>query len=311
MSGARGPQRIFHIHQTSSLTTELRSFLVDCQARNLSPNTRRYYEQKLIPLIQFLTGMGVTDADQVEAGHLRTWLVRLQNSGHNPGGVHGHYRAMKVFFRWLCSEGVISRCPVDRIRSPRVPDQLLEPASIESVKALLATCAGTASLDLRDRALIMALLDSGCRASEFVGLRLGDLDRRSGAVLIRQAKGGRHRVTFVGSKTLRAINRYLRTRVQKQPDSALFATKSEQPMTYSCLRDIIRRRSGRAGVTAPSLHSFRRAFAIGCLRNGADLVSLQRMMGHSSLTVLKLYLRQSEEDLKSVHSNTAPVDRLL
>ena len=163
----------------------------------------------------------------------------------------------------------------------------------------------------RDRAIVLCLWDSGCRASEFVALSYEDCDIKTGALLVRSGKGRKPRVTFLGARSRRDLLRYLRFRGDIGTAAPLFATKTGSRMCYSTLRDVIRRRAREAGIAAPSLHAFRRGFALDSLRNGADVYSIQRMMGHTSLTVLRRYLRQTQDDLQQVHETSGPVDRLL
>ena len=105
--------------------------------------------------------------------------------------------------------------------------------------------------------------------------------------------------------------RYMRHRQDVGPSTPLWVTVRGTRLTYSGLRQIVRRRATKAGVPVPSLHSFRRAFALYALRNGADIYSLQRLMGHSDLTVLRRYLKQTEADLQEAHRKAGPVDNLL
>jgi len=103
------------------------------------------------------------------------------------------------------------------------------------------------------------------------------------------------------------VMRYLRHGI----DGALWQTGQRTRLTYSGLRQIMRKRAKRAGIAAPSLHSFRRAFAINSLRNGIDIISLQRILGHSDLSVIQRYLAQTTDDLAKAHSATSPVDKML
>jgi integrase/recombinase XerD len=97
---------------------------------------------------------------------------------------------------------------------------------------------------------------------------------------------------------------------QIEPDASLWVTREAKRLSYTGLRDILRRRAARVGVEAPTLHSFRRTFAILCLRRGVDIFSLQRLMGHSDLTVLRRYLAQTQEDLRKAHQKASPADEL-
>ena len=173
---------------------------------------------------------------------------------------------------------------------------------------MLATCERRTFTGDRDRAAMLALLDTGARASEFTALDVGDVNQGTGAVLIRHGKGDKSRVTFLGAKARRELARYLRRRGEQSPSAPLWATKTGARLTYHGLRSVVQRRARAAGVRAPGLHDFRRAFALLALRGGVDLVSLQRLMGHSGLDVLRRYLAQTEADLRAAHAKGAPVD---
>jgi len=160
----------------------------------------------------------------------------------------------------------------------------------------------------------MTLLDTGLRAAEVTALNAADLDLRDGAIIVRHSKSRKPRAVFVGKQARRALSTYLRRRGVPHPDEPLWLAHSSAGeggrLSYSGLRDIVRRRARRAGVVPPTLHSFRRAFAIMMLRAGADLISLSRMMGHGSLPVLMRYLKQERGDLDRVHAACSPVDRI-
>ena len=296
----------------SGLDFDVQSFLIDRRARGLAEGTIGYYECKLAYLQVYLAQRGIDRVEHVTAHTLRSFLVAFGQT-HRPGGVKALYRAVSAFFRWyeLEAEPQDWRNPIRRVRPPRVAEEPLEPAKIEVIKAMLRTCRGKALADRRDKAILLALLDTGARARELTELKLGDVDLRTGSVLVRRGKGGKPRTVFLGKKTLRAYLAYLRARRSMEPSSPGFATLSGDPLSYSGLREVVRRRAGVAGVAAPSLHSFRRAFALACLRNNMDVYSLQRLMGHADLTVLKRYLAQTDQDLARAHASSAPVDRLL
>ena len=137
------------------------------------------------------------------------------------------------------------------------------------------------------------------------------MDLATGTVRVRHGKGGKGRVTFLGKKAMRMLKKYLEDRQGISEDEPLWISTHDQRMAYGGLRSLVRRRAKAAGVPAPTLHSFRRAFAINSLRNGADVYSLQRLMGHSDLTMLRRYLKQTEGDLHEAHRKAGPVDNML
>ncbi len=287
------------------LDLDVRAFLIDCGARNLSPNTLRIYRVNLLAFQQWLD---VKDAATVTSDYVRRFLLYLQET-RNAGGTHQAYRVLKTFFRWLVAEDVIGASPVARVGAPRVPQEALEPANLDHLWAMAGTCErGTFTGD-RDRSVLLCLLDSGCRASEFVALNCDDVDLGTGAVRIRHGKGGKARTAFLGVKARKELVRYLRHR----PDTSgpLWVSHSGERLHYSGLREIVRRRARLAGVPAPSLHSFRRSFALLSLRGGMNVYALQKIMGHADLSVLRRYLAQTEQDLAAAHQAAGPVDHLL
>ncbi len=305
------PQRIFQIHTPNPLHNWVRDFLLDVRAANRTDATIGFYREKLKRFLTFLEGQGVTAPEAIGARQLRAFLVELAGE-RTAGGVHAHGRAVRAFVRFLVREEAIADNPLPKVRSPRVDQELLEPVSMATVEALLKTCDRSA-LGLRDKAMMLTLLDTGLRASELTALNIGDVDLDDGSVMVRRAKGRKGRVVFVGRQASRAIAAYLRTREDTAPLAPLWMAHHRNGertrLAYDGLRDTIKRRAKLANVKAPSLHSFRRAFALAMLRSGADVMSLSRMMGHGSLPVLQRYLKQLKEDLGDVHRQHSPVDK--
>ena len=124
---------------------------------------------------------------------------------------------MRAFLDWLEEEGELEMNPIRRVRPPKVPEEVLEPVSLDHVGAMLSACDRKAKLGCRDRALILGLLDTGARAGEMIALNVEDVDLSTSTVLIRSGKGRKPRVTFLGARSLRALMRYLRFRKVSSP----------------------------------------------------------------------------------------------
>ena len=268
-----------------------------------------FYADELRYLRDFLENQQVATVERITPTIVRGYLLHLAER-RNPGGVHAAYRAIRAFLRWYEREYELDDWanPIASVEAPRVPQKQLDPVPLSDVRAMLATCRRRTLTGDRHRAVLLALLDTGCRASEFVALNLDDVNLSSGAVIIRQGKGGKFRTAFLGAKTRREVVRYLRHREGAGP---LWVTVTGTRLTYAGLRQIVRRSAARAGISAPSLHSFRRAFALTCLRGGMNIYALQKLMGHSGLSVLRRYLQQTEADLRAAHEKAGPVDNLL
>lgn len=285
-------------------------FFVARRAEALATTTLNWYREKLEPFFIFCEARNVTTIEAIDAGLIREYLLHLEAAGHNPGGVHGHYRAVKAFLRWYEVEDAPDgwRNPIRKVKAPKVPEEILNPVSIEDVSRLVATCDGSKD-GLRDKAILLTLLDTGARATELRSFDLDDLDPVSGALTIKRGKGGKGRTVFLGQKSRRVVRAYLKARGGKP--GPLFVTRSHERLKYGGLRGILQRRSRMAGLEAvPSLHSFRRAFGLAMMRAGVDLLTLQRLLGHADLSVLRRYVKQNTDDLQVAHAQASPVDRL-
>ena len=294
----------------TDLLESVKSFLLTKQAAGVTPNTVRIYRSGLAHFRAWAEAQGITSPRHVTPDLIRRYLLHLAER-RNPGGQHMAYRVLKTFFRWYAQEYEPEgwRDPMRRVQPPKLPQDPLPPLSLANLQKMLATCAGRNFVDCRDRAVLLCLLDTGCRASEFIALDLADVDLATGAVHVRRGKGGKSRVTFVGAQARKALLAYLRYR--GNADGPLWVASDGHRLRFSGLRQIVRRRATKAGVPVPGLHAFRRAFAIGCLRGGVDLESLRRLLGHADFAVIRRYLAQTEDDLRAAHAKGGPVDRLL
>jgi integrase/recombinase XerC/integrase/recombinase XerD len=287
------------------------TYLLDCQARNLSPNTTDIYQIELRLLAEYLSSCSVYDVAKITTEQLRAYFTNLATR-RVPGGVHGAFRSTRAFLNWWEREfepPPTWRNPISRLSAPRINTEPRAGIPMEDVRKLLLTCEKTL-VGQRDRAIILTLLDTGLRKSEFVSLMMGDIDLPTGIIHLPRGKGGKSRVVFVGLAARKEIMKYLRKRKAFDLNSPLWINKDNQTLTPAGLRQMIRRRSQIAGIKDPALHSFRRTFAIQCLRNGMDLVTLARLMGHANVSILQRYLKLVEDDLAAAHASKGPVDHL-
>ena len=308
MSATDGKHRLFIVPR-SELGACIDAFLVDCQARALSARTTDLYAYKLRALRGFAQIHDLRTLQDLTPDLLRRFLVDLAESGHNPGGCHVHFRVVRTFLNWAWAEYELpGAVPISRVRAPKLEQRALDPVPISDLRAMLACCDRTFTGE-RDAAMLLTLLDTGARASEFLSLDLQDVNTTTGAVIIRKGKGGKFRTVFLGARARRAVLRYLR-RIG-EGGGALWLTVQAGRLSYAGLRQAVLRRAVKAAVPVPSLHSFRRAFALACLRGGMDVYSLQKLMGHADLSVLRRYLQQTEADLQAAHAKSGPVNHLL
>ncbi|NLF02858.1 MAG: tyrosine-type recombinase/integrase [Anaerolineales bacterium] len=283
-------------------------FLVDRRSRQLSHRTTAWYAEKLGTFERYATENHCEDLMEVTSTLVRQYLLYLRGR-HNAGGTHGHYRALRALLNWFEQEYEPTQWknPMRKVHAPKVPSLIMEPVPLSDIATMLECCPSDTILGLRDQALLLFLLDTGTRAQECLDLCLGDVSLDTGTCQILCGKGSKSRAVFLCDRSRDALQRYLDARSVADPLLPLWATKLGTRLRYAGLREIVRRRSRQAGVPAPSIHSFRRAFALSCLRQGMDVYSLQRLMGHSDLTVLRRYLAQTSDDLQQAHAKFGPV----
>ncbi len=296
----------------SNLWLAYDSFILSLQAAHRTPRTVEYYEEKLRPFVDWLEERHVTEVAGIKPDHIRTFLLEREQAGRAPLTVHHHAATIKAWCNFLVNEDLLADSPMRKVKMPKLNQEILPAFSPEEVRKLLA-----ATRDPRDSAIVLCLLDSGCRASEFVALNVGDVDLKSGAVKIRLGKGRKDRIAFLGAKARKALVKYLLARGAAKPDEPLWLLKSpgkqltEEGLSRNALRFLLERLGQRAEVEHCHPHTFRRSFALWSLRAGMNIFALQQIMGHSDLSVLRRYLALVEEDLEDAHRKYGAVDTML
>jgi site-specific recombinase XerD len=288
---------------------DIEIFMRDCRSRSLSHHTVAYYRRQLTFFQAYCESLEVQKTEDITADLLRQYLISLEEK-HNPGGRHARYRAVKVFMLWFEREFEPENWsnPIQKVKPPKYSKEPIEGASIEQIRKLIDTC-DTSFIGLRDKAILMFLLDSGVRVQELLDLDITKvLD--SGAVLVDHGKGNKARVTYISNKTMKAVRKYLRNRGDDNP--ALWVTRTGTRIAKSTIQGMLVRRSKEAGIPVQSPHDFRRAFVLNMLRSGkVDVFSLKLLTGHTSLDVLGRYAAKVSEDAQRAHEDGSPVERLL
>lgn len=292
-----------------SFEHQLGGFLLSCKVDELSPDTIKYYSYTLGAFIKFSYELGVHRAQDVTTHHIRLFILSLQET-NIPISVHAYYRAVRRFFNWLIAEGLLDKSPMVNIRPPRIAKRKRSCFSDGDINNLLLLTSGNRFLEMRNRAMVLMLLDTGIRLSELANIQIGDIDFNRETIKIL-GKGNKERIVRVGKRTRKALIVYLLSRDDSHP--CLWITEERRPMTRYGVQSTIRVLCRRAGITdaKPGPHTFRHTAAISYLRNGGDIMTLKNMLGHSKLDMVQEYLSGLEdEDMLAVHRKASPVDRL-
>ncbi len=281
------------------------------RVRGLSENTVRGYRTDLSEYAAWCERGGV-DPLAVTRRELRSYLAELSRAGCSPRTVNRRLSALRGLYRWLDREGVCGCEAVLALASPKTPRGLPRTMSDADVRALLATCDETTSAGLRDRAALELLYATGGRVSEVAGLRVRDVDARSRQVRLF-GKGSKERIVPVYEVALDWVLRYLDegrpelvARSGSATDALLLSTRGN-PMSADALRTVFERHVGLAGLD-PGLtpHAMRHTFATELLTGGADLRSVQELLGHESLSTTQVYTHLSVERLRDAERRSHP-----
>jgi integrase/recombinase XerC len=264
--------------------------------RHASAHTVKSYREDLTQAVGFLQtqlpGSTLT-AQRVTPRLLRAYIAWLSEQGYARSTVARRLAAVRSWLRFLCRQGVIERNPADGLRGPRQEKRLPHFLPAADVTTLVAAPAPTA-LGSRDRAMLETLYSAGLRVSELVGLDLDDLDLDGGIVTVR-GKGKKERLALLGKQAKVAIRDWLTERsaletVAGKPATALFLNRFGQRLTVRSVARMLTKYLAQTGLdprTSP--HTLRHTFATHLLDNGADIRSVQELLGHRSLGTTQVY----------------------
>ncbi len=302
-----------------SVREALDEFLLDRRGRGLKPRTLEFYRAILEQFVTWLEAQGVADVSGIVPAVLRRFDEHLvafaAEHGWRPGagGLHAHARGRRAFLKFLEQEAWLPAGSAS-VRMPAYRSKHRPSFTPEDLARMVDDCSGRRrrySLEgKRDLTLVLLLADTGLRRAEAVSLNWGDVDLVTGAIMVTRTKGGRPRSVFVGPSTLRAIRRYRRTVPHELGDPLLQARIAGRRLASASLREVLRRMGRRVALPDLSPHQFRRFFATNALRGGIDLLALQRLLGHASVSQTSEYVGLTPVDLQRAHLAASPVEAL-
>ncbi len=304
----------------------LDDYVLTMRSERYSPRTIETAQSVLRSAIKYWSNGTPAMLEDFNLSNGRRYLVYLQEEreryeGHqfaptggrlSPHTVHLHARNLRAFSSWLEREEYRDENVLARMRLPRLPQDLIVPLTDEECGQLLRAFKRSTVDGTRGYAILMVLLDTGVRASELCGLRLSEVDLDNGECRVH-GKGGKERSLALGYQTLKAVRRYVRSfrpAPRRPDDDHIFLSRNARPLTRGALVQVFQRLRNRSGVERVHPHLCRHTFALAYLRNGGDVFSLQRILGHSSLKMVSNYLTLSSADILERHRQFSPMDRL-
>jgi len=282
----------------------------DMQRRDAGARTRRAYETDLAQFADWASAQALAPAD-VGPKAVRRYIARLSEQGAAASTSARKLAALRALFTSQREHGRIAHNPADLVSTPRRPAHLPRVLSAREAARLLDAIPARSALELRDRALFELAYSCGLRAEELVSLRMGDIDYDAEQLRV-EGKGRKTRIVPVGEPAIAAVRLYLdraRSKLSEPaaPSDALFLSKSGRPLGTSDVRRRLRTWTSRAGVgEGASPHALRHSFATHLLDGGADLRSIQELLGHASVSSTQIYTRVESARLKSAYARSHP-----
>lgn len=273
--------------------------------KNAAAHTITNYTIDLNSFGVFLGGKDMADIDLLV---LRRFLAEMRAKNYSKRTIARKLASLRSFFKFLYREGYIKTNPISAISTPKLDKKLPIFLDVEKIVKLIQAPDDRSVPGMRDKAILETLYSTGIRVSELVGLDLGDVDFISGVVKVL-GKGSKERMVPIGEPALVAIRRYVSKRpgpAAKDKD-AVFLNKSGRRLTDRSVRRIIDKHIKTCSIEEKiSPHSLRHSFATHLLDRGADLRSVQELLGHMNLSTTQIYTHVTTERLKSVYDKAHP-----
>ena len=269
--------------------------------RNYSPHTLLNYKKDLS---EFVTFLGSVPVEQVAYPDLRRFLAEMRSRNLKPRSVARKLSSLRSFFRYLQREKIVQNNPATLLLTPKLDKPLPHFLSEQEAITLIESPKGDRVSNLRDKAIFETLYSTGIRVGELVGLNKQDIDFIGNVVRVR-GKGKKERIVPIGDKALEALNAYMDTRIHQS--DVVFLNKSGTRLTDRSIRNIINKHVLKeAAAQHVTPHMFRHSFATHLLNHGADLRSVQELLGHVNISTTQIYTHLTTEKLKSVYDKAHP-----
>lgn len=286
------------------------AFRLRCRAQNLSPLTCGWYEQLLGPFGRFLEAQEVQLVREVTPDLIRLYLDELR-ARNNSGTVARTYGALRCFFGFLSRERLIPQNPFILVEKPRMERKMIRPLSLDQARLLLSAPNQKRFIGQRIWTMMVLILDSGLRLAEVISLRT-DRINFEGNVLRVIGKGNKEREVPFGTTSKQALWNYVLRRGDIPGQDLLFINQYGDRLCRRWVDRAFKRLGEKVGIKGVrvSPHTLRHTFATQYIMNGGDAFSLQQILGHSTLEMVKVYVGLANRDVVLLHQRFSPIDRM-
>lgn len=279
----------------------VQEFIFDCQVRNLAPRTIRNYEKQLGYFVRYLKdAQGVEVLDDLRPIHIKQYVLILQNKKHKPAYVNDLLKAVKVLCRYAYEEGYTPELITKRVKYVKEPKVLIHTFSDDEIVRMVKYYDGNDYLSIRNRLMLMMLFDTGLRISEIIDMKPSQI--RQGYFNV-YGKGRKERVVPQNAIVSKWLIKYDRARdryfARREAEDYYFLSKNGKRLTPEAVNRFMKKAATEIGINPlvrVSPHTCRHTFAHQELKNGLDLYSLSRLLGHESVSITQRYLEAVRDD---------------
>jgi len=277
--------------------------------KKTSKNTEMSYRRDLLKLIPWLEARSITDVKNVKKEDLALYIRHFEDEKAAPASVSRSIASIRAFFNYLEKEGIIEESPAEGMKSPKIEKKLPQIMTQDEVIRLLEQPSGDTPKELRDKAMLELLYATGMRVTELITLKLSDLNLQMNYVDCHDPN--KDRIIPFGIEARNALKNYIEhsreAMIENKNEDTLFVNCSGQPMSRQGFWKLIKYYTKRAGIQMDiTPHTLRHSFAAHLVENGADLRSVQEMLGHSDISTTQIYAALSHNHIREVYEKAHP-----
>lgn len=277
--------------------------------KHTSNNTEMSYKRDLLKVCHFMQERGITSAAAVKEQDLKAYIHALEEQKLAAATVSRNIASIKAFFLYLFSEGKNQNDPALCLKAPKIEKKMPEILTMGEVSALLEQANGDSPKEIRDKAMLELLYATGIRVTELISLKVSDVNLPMHFIMCRDPH--KERMIPFGTQAHDALERYLggvrAEMVEDKSSEILFANCSGKPMSRQGFWKLIKFYAKKAGITADiTPHTLRHSFAAHLVENGADLKSVQEMLGHSDISTTQIYANMNHNRIREVYAKAHP-----
>lgn len=289
---------------------EINSFIIYLHnVKRTSENTEVSYRRDLLKVQHFMENQGIEDVQKISATNLNSYVLYLEKNHFSAATISRNIASLKAFYHYMFREGMVEEDISERLKAPRIEKKMPEILPMNEVARLLDQPCGDTPKEIRDKAMLELLYATGIRVTELITLKLDDVNLQLGFIICRDA--AKERVIPFGSEARSALVNYLENvrnnMINDSGTEYLFVNCSGLPMSRQGFWKLIKLYAKKAGINEDiTPHTLRHSFAAHLVENGADLRSVQEMLGHSDISTTQIYASMNQNKIREVYIKAHP-----